>query len=530
MRQSHRSNGGLRSTRLWLAGVACGVLTLSGIGLIYSASAEAFPISIQPIYVGNTYVVNTTADPSATGVGACATGGLCSFREAVNQYNLDQGVVSNLLHLHIINRDEITFSLIPVQTIVGPNGDPIYGIGANGPVDFNNPNRVSVEVVGNGEGVTVIDGDGSADLLITNGSVTLSGLTVENGSGASLTPEETAGGGIANGFGNLTVTNSTVVDSAADEGGGIFNLNGTVNITNSTVEGNTVGGVGGGGGIANAGGSLTLSNSTVENNTAFDGGGIFLDGGAVDLNGSTVEDNSAADGGGIYDEVGTATLSTSTVENNTATVVEGAGGGIFNVSGTVNLTDSTVENNTAVAGEEDGNDSLGGGIFTDSRVDLTDSTVESNTASAGGGIFDEEGTVDVLSFSLVEFNAATGAVETDPGVSGDGGGIYVDDTGIAVVVIDVHSSVTGNTAAGDGGGVYDADSLTVHDSSVVSNTAAGDGGGVYDADSLTVSRSTIGDNTASLLGGGVYVSTSGTSTVTNSTIAGNSPDDVYNEP
>src|SRR5262249_5361321 len=95
--------------------------------------------------------------------------------------------------------------------------------------------------------------------------VTLSGLTISNGSG----------GGILNsGYGaTLTVSGCTLAGNSATDRGGIYNdYNATLTASGGTLSGNsaTVGG-----GIDNEG-TAAVSNSVFSGNTASDrGGGIF---------------------------------------------------------------------------------------------------------------------------------------------------------------------------------------------------------------------------------------------------------------
>lgn len=96
------------------------------------------------------------------------------------------------------------------------------------------------------------------------------------------------GGGIANGSGNLTVTNSTFSANSAINGGGIEN-SGTLTVTNSTFSGNR--GISGGG-IANFG-TLTVTNSTYAANFAQEGSGIF-DQGTLTVTNSTFSDNTGS--------------------------------------------------------------------------------------------------------------------------------------------------------------------------------------------------------------------------------------------
>ena len=113
MRPSSRWTYGLgSSTRLWLSGVACGVLALGGVGVgvIFSSPAAAGPFPTfptHPLTVGNTYVVTTPDDGG--GVGDCLSGGSCTFRQAVDQYDMDKGVAPSPF-LHVINQDRIIFA------------------------------------------------------------------------------------------------------------------------------------------------------------------------------------------------------------------------------------------------------------------------------------------------------------------------------------------------------------------------------------------------------------------------------------
>jgi|HubBroStandDraft_1064217.scaffolds.fasta_scaffold74214_2 hypothetical protein len=336
MRPSSRWTYGLWSTRRVLSGVACGVLALGGIGVIFSSPAWAPPFPIHPLTVGNTYVVNTTAD--GTGVGGCSTGGSCSFRQAVDQYDIDTSLAPSP-YLHFIDRgDQITFATTPtcIPNQLNLCGDPIYDIATYGTVVFDNPNGVPVTVTGNGQSITKIDGGGGGDLEILDtgaASVTLSNLTMYGGN----SDPSTCGGGIYNDGGNVTVDDSTIQDNLATEnGGGICNLDGTFNLNDS----------------------LVSSNGTFENG---DGGGIYNSGGVFQINGSTISSNGQGDpfeadnGGGIYNS---ATLGTNawlfgtTVAGNLAGI---DGGGIYNGNFLEVIEGSTVSGNTA--------DTLGGGVY-----------------------------------------------------------------------------------------------------------------------------------------------------------------------
>ena len=185
--------------------------------------------------------------------------------------------------------------------------------------------------------------------------VTLSGLTISNGSGG------TNGGGILNSnTATLNLTSDVLSNNTAQFGGGILNLgNGTVNITNSTVNNNTASSSGGG--IYNNGTSaINIINSTVSGNTANAGGGIFNVQGGLNLTNSTISNNSAPGGagagGGIYNNniAPAASLVNTIVAGNTAGTVNGP-----DVQGTFNS-----QGNNLI-GAKDGSNGFTNGVKSD---------------------------------------------------------------------------------------------------------------------------------------------------------------------
>ena len=113
----------------------------------------------------------------------------------------------------------------------------------------------------------------------------------------------------------------------------------------------------------------------------------------------------------------------------------------------------------------------------------------------------------------------------------DGGG-----SGTVVTVSSISGQVTlsgmtiRNGAASTGGGIQNNAVLTLSSSTVTGNSASYHGGGISNTGLLTINLSTISRNVAYkdctkvcfILGGGIFNSGSGTVTITNSTIAGNS--------
>jgi len=194
----------------------------------------------------------------------------------------------------------------------------------------------SLKITGSGARTTIIDGGGHGSVVrisSTGANVTLSNMTIRNGSDGGVVFFGGSGGGISN-TGTLTVNSGTISGNrvgasraySVSHGGGIYN-GGTLTINRSTISGNSASGIflarsyGVGGGIYNAG-TLTVNNSTISANytgpgTAFGGnygfGGGIYNAGTLTVNNSTISPNiSSWPSGGIY---GPATLQNSIVAN-----------------------------------------------------------------------------------------------------------------------------------------------------------------------------------------------------------------------
>jgi hypothetical protein len=92
---------------------------------------------------------------------------------------------------------------------------------------------------------------------------------------------------------------------------------------------------------------------------------------------------------------------------------------------------------------------------------------------------------------------------------------------VSISGVTITGGATAGYGIGNGGGIYQTSgTLTVTNSTISGNTTGGNGGGIYQAgNTLTVTNSTISNNTGAT-GGGIYQA-GGTLTITNSTISGN---------
>ena len=187
------------------------------------------------------------------------------------------------------------------------------------PITLSSTQTISKNLTLDGTGHTVVISGGNAV-----------GLFRVSSSGVSFTVNA------------LTLTRGNVANGL---GGGINNGGGTVTVTNSTLSGNSAATNGSGGGIYNGGGTVTVTNSTLSGNSATDpnngGGGIYnYPGGRVTVTNSTLSSNSATNGGGIVN-AGTMTVTNSTLSGNSAGT---QAGGIFNI-GLLTVTNSTLSGN-----------------------------------------------------------------------------------------------------------------------------------------------------------------------------------------
>jgi hypothetical protein len=361
------------------------------------------------------------------------------------------------------------------------------------------------------------------------GDLTLDDVTVSRGRKSSIN-----GGGVYSYYGTVTITNSTISGNRGLYGGGVHNSGGVLTIDGgSTITGNRAGG---GGGVNSYNGTLTITNSTISNNTATrviggygSGGGVFshadLDSFPTSIVDSTVTGNRSRYGGGVFAE-NTGNLSSLTIDNSTIsqnTAVR-TGGGIYNFDGSLTIINSSVVTDNSAK--------FGGGIYNSAGdLSIDSSTVSDNRAtglsfSSGGGIYNNA--------------TATLVVTTSSTITGNrsryGGGVFNG----GYFNID-YSTVSNNTATGrtfsSGGGIsnYVTATLMVINSTTISGNISRRGGGVFNAGYFYTESSTITTNTATVIGGGVYnfddppppPTSSSTFVPTNSSVTGNTPDDVY---
>jgi hypothetical protein len=252
---------------------------------------------------GQTFFVNASSHGSSVSDCTTSSNTDCGIDDAITAFNTD--TTQN-----------------DADTIVFDSSIPIFV--SNGTAIDNATTGVTLNITGNGIGTTAISGDDVNTVFVINvGAVTITGLTLENGT------------------------------AAGSDGGGIFNT-GTLTVTNDSFTNDSVANSDGGGAIYNSG-TVTATNDTFSNDTATsaNGGGIFNYGTVTATNDTFANDTSSSgDGGGLFNYVGaTFTATNDTFIGNTAS---GGGGAVFNYNGTLNASNDTFADDAAA---------LGGGIF-----------------------------------------------------------------------------------------------------------------------------------------------------------------------
>jgi hypothetical protein len=187
----------------------------------------------------------------------------------------------------------------------------------------------------------VLQGNYTFRVLHTiNATVTLSGITVANGSNS-------LGGGILQESGTLTLSNCVVMQNKALNGGGIAQTNGNLFLIDSTVSTNSAGNTGMG--MYVQGNSITaLRRCTLAGNVATgftaSGGGITHNGQSLLMENCTLCANGSngGNGGGALNNSGTTILTSCTIYGNHSFV----GGGIASQGGSILVRNSIIAGNT----------------------------------------------------------------------------------------------------------------------------------------------------------------------------------------
>jgi len=184
--------------------------------------------------------------------------------------------------------------------------------------------------------------------------------------------------------------------------------------------------------------------------------------------------------------------------SNGTSAFDGVGGSILNLS-TLKLRNCALSDSTADGG--------GGGIFNFfATLTVSDSGLSSNSAFGAGGVLNFGGALTINGSSFSNNHA----------IGGTDGGAIINSLGTVIVS---GSTFSGNSADVLGGAFVNNDSMTITGSVLAGNSALG-GGGLYNEGNLTVRSSIFSGNSANT--GGGLLNSFGTANISDSILAGNS--------
>lgn len=275
---------------------------------------------------------------------------------------------------------------------------------------------------------------------------------------------------------NLANVTTEIKNNKASNGGAIY-INSTsgvqVTLGNSTISSNSV--TESGGALYIKGGSLTMGEVDVTSNTATShGGAVYVDGGNISINGgATIQDNSAMrNGGAIYVNSGNITFS------GNASVLDVTGnhaidGGSFYVNGgsinTTGIQKATITGNYAT--------NEGGAFY------VRDGNIEMGLTelSANGKNGSNTSTVNGGAIALYDgvFTFANGSEIKNNSAIGNGGALYIMNTGNLKSISCEGGTYLANIALGNGGAIYASGNIKLQVTADVRNNTAKNGGGLY---------------------------------------------------
>jgi CSLREA domain-containing protein len=426
------------------------------LGLILVVSAACAPI---PVCVPE-YTVTKTTD---TNDGVCNVSD-CSLREAVDNANACPG--PQTIHLPaggyiltIAGAEEDAnatgdLDITDDLSILGVGAPSVDGGGIDRAFEVFSPAMVDMDLLIIVNGVAQLGGGirNHGNLTIANSSIHDNVAEVPPGGvGGS------AGGGIFNEAGTLTLLGTQIFDNVADGGGGIHNFaTATLIAEDVLVQGNMANEMAGG--IwNNFAANATLTNVELRDNDAVVHGAGIYNAGFLDANWITLVENVAGlDGGGLWvSPDGETFLYDAWFTNNNA----GRGGGIFN-QGLTHLYRSSVNNNSALAGQGGGAYNDFGGLLLLQNTMVSANMVDPPTLPGGSGIFN-------LNDMRLEF--VTMAYNNTDGIRNDAGGHFTIRS--SIVAYHALGNCTGTSGMPSSGhNIEDDDTCGLVESSDLINT------------------------------------------------------------
>ena len=305
---------------------------LRAIGILAAGCAAGAPRA----QAATLTVTNLTDNSTVNGCTEANVGNGCSLREAIVAANATPNVADDIIFPSYLSSGYIQLTRV-LPDIKGSLSITNSSFNVR-PISLL---RLNAQGVGNFRILRVNNGTQNGP------TVTISGLTISNGYVGYDSTTGSAGGGVLNNGGALTLTNCNISDNAAaDSGGGVATEGGMLTLTNCTVTRNTngqEGGGNGGGGVSNYDGEVTLINTTLSGNYGIIGGGLYSTNAAT-LTNCTVSGNTGGIAEGGLAITGTNTVSNCTITGNATGANDG--GGIDLGSGSTTFSSNIIAGNT----------------------------------------------------------------------------------------------------------------------------------------------------------------------------------------
>ncbi|MFO1002246.1 MAG: choice-of-anchor Q domain-containing protein [Planctomycetaceae bacterium] len=244
-------------------------------------------------------------------------------------------------------------------------------------------------------------------------------------------------------------------------------------------------------------GQTTGNNVNYADNTNNGGAIKSLSSGTLTISGSTLSGNSTfgggSHGGAVFSDTGAIIINESVLSGNRTTGDGAYGGGIFSRSGEVTITRSTLSGNLTEGASSDG-----GAIFVaNGPISVKQSTLAANSTmdafADGGAVFARNNSV-VLSQSTVSGNSVQGS-------GARGGAVF---SGYGTVTVSQSTVALNSSVQNVGGGIFSySGSISIRNSILAGNTDSGYGPDLLPSlnagDTLSVSSSLIGRNNGTAL-------------------------------
>jgi len=251
--------------------------------------------------------------------------GLCTLQPAGNSTGTDTSCSLRDAVLHANAAGSASIDFDPKLTASATETSPATITLTNGQIEISSAlqiagpsNPLLLQVSGNNTS-RIFQVDGGPTVQMQNFVVTDGGSVPADNGGAIVnlgvlhmnsmvvkSSHASAGGGIYQTVGSLTMTDVTVAgNTATGLGGGIDLQGGIASLTDCTISGNVSNGTAGGGIFTEAGSSINLVKTTISNNSGSTVAGGLNAGGGATISDSIIAGNSAT--GGSADESGTFT-------------------------------------------------------------------------------------------------------------------------------------------------------------------------------------------------------------------------------